>query len=74
MVHRKISVVTVLEVRFCTCPVWQTRNCRSIILGSRIVEMEPYYFCVSVALGSYNFVERASQTRSVINMTWMKVL
>ena len=37
--HCKISVATALEVCFCTCPVAGTRSCRSIILGSRIVEM-----------------------------------
>ena len=52
--HCKISVVTALEVRLCTCPVAGTRSCRSIILGSRIVEMGPYCSCVSVALGSQN--------------------
>ena len=58
--HCKISVATALEVRFCTCPVAGTRSCRSIILGSRIVEMGPYCSCVSVALGSQNFAARAS--------------
>ena len=58
--HCKISVATALEVRFCTCPVAGTRSCRSIILGSRIVEMEPYCSFVSVALGSQNFAARAS--------------
>ena len=58
--HCKISVATVLEVRFCTCPVAGTTSCRSIILGSRIVEMGPYCSCVSMALGSQNFAARAS--------------
>ena len=58
--HCKISVATALEVRFCTCPVAGTRSCRSIILGSRIVEMGYYCSCVSVALGSQNFAARAS--------------
>ena len=58
--HCKISVATALEVRFCTCPVAGTRSCRSIILGSRIVEMGPYCSFVSVALGSQNFAARAS--------------
>ena len=47
-------------VRFCTCPVAGTRTCRSIILGSQIVEMGPYCSCVSVVLGSQNFAARAS--------------
>ena len=58
--HYKINVETALEVRFCTCPVARTRSCRSTILGSRIVEMGLYCFCVSVALGSHNFAARAS--------------
>ena len=58
--HCKISVATTLEVRFFTCPVAGTRSCRSIILGSRIVEMGHYCSCVSVALGSQNFAARAS--------------
>ena len=56
----KHSVATALEVRFCTCPVAETRSCRSIILGLRIVEMGPYCSCVSVALGSQTFAARAS--------------
>ena len=51
---------TALEVCFCTRPVGLTRNCRNIILGSRIVEMGPYCSCVSVALGSHNFAETTS--------------
>ena len=58
--HCEISVATALEVRFWTCPVARTRTCRSIILGSRIVEMGPYCSCVSVVLGSHNFAARAS--------------
>ena len=58
--HCKISVATALEVRFCTCPVAGTRNCRSIILGSQIVEIGSYCSCVSVALGSQNFAARTS--------------
>ena len=60
--HCKISVAMALEVRFCTCPVAGTRSCRSIILGSRIVEMGPYCSCVSVALGSQNFAAKASKS------------
>ena len=55
-----INVETALEVRFCTCPVARTRSCRSTILGSRIVEMEPYCSYVSVALECHNFAARAS--------------
>ena len=58
--HCKINVETALEVRFCTCPVARTRSCRSTILGSRIVEMEPYFSYVSVALECHNFTARAS--------------
>ena len=56
----KINVETALEVRFCTCPVARTRSCRSTILGSRIVEMEPYCSYLSVALECHNFAARAS--------------
>ena len=42
----------------------------SIRFGSGIVEMGHYRSCVSVAPGSHNFVARASQTWSVIYMTW----
>ena len=58
--HCKISVATALELRFCTCPFAGTRSCRSIILGLQIVEMGPYYSCVSVVLGNQNFVARVS--------------
>ena len=58
--HCKIRVATALEVRFWTCPVAGTKTCRSIILGSRIVEMGPYCSCVSVALGSQNLAARVS--------------
>ena len=44
--HCKISVATALEVRFCTCLDTGTRSCRSIILGSRIIEMGSYCSCV----------------------------
>ena len=36
------SMVTVVNIAFCTCPVPRTRSCRSTILGSQIVEMGPY--------------------------------
>ena len=59
--HCKINVVTALEVHSCTCPVTRTRNCRSTILISWIVEMEPTYCShVSVVLGSHNFAARVS--------------
>ena len=56
----QINVATALEVRFCTCPVEQTRACRSTILGLRIVEKVLYCSCVSVELRSDNFAARGS--------------
>ena len=58
--HCAINVETAVEMRFCTCPAAGTKTCRSTILGSQIVEMELYFSCVSVALGSHNFAARAS--------------
>ena len=46
--HCKISVAMALKVCFCTCPVTGNRSCRSIILGSLIVEMGPYTAPVSL--------------------------
>ena len=48
--HCKINVMTVLKVHFCTCPVAETRTCRSTILGSQIVEVRPYCSRISVVL------------------------
>ena len=56
--HCKINVATALEVRFCPCPVEQTRACRSTILGMRIVERGLYCSCVSMELRSDNFAAR----------------
>ena len=68
------TAATTSKVRFCTCPVAQARTFRNTIIGSGIVEMGPYHSCVSVALGIHNFVARASQTWSVIRMTWRMVV
>ena len=47
----KINMATALKVHFGTCPFVQTRPFRNIILSWQIVEMGPYYSCVSVMLG-----------------------